>query len=133
MTLSPPPAVTEADLLAYVDGRLGHHRRAEIEDHLACCPQDAGRVAADLALQEGLRLLFGRPARPPSPLPLFRSRRGGWLVRVAMAAGLVAVGFAAAIGAARLEAAPQSAAPVTAAPVTAAPHSAIIPASAPIR
>lgn len=68
MSRPSPAAVTEADLLAYVDGRLAAARRAEVEDHLARCPADAGRVAADLALQEGLRMLFGRPFRPPVPL-----------------------------------------------------------------
>lgn len=126
MTLSQPPMVTEADLLAYVDGRLERDRRAAIEEHLARCPQDAGRVAADLALQEGLRLLFGRPVTPPMPLP--RPRRRMWLSRIAMAAGLVAGGFAAGIGAARLEAAP----PATGSTV-AVPAGPIIPASAPFR
>lgn len=126
MTVSRPPLVTEADLLAYVDGRLGRDRRAEIEDHLARCPQDAGRVAADLALQEGLRMLFGRPAAPPVRR---RVVRASWLARMAMAAGLAAGGFAAGIGVARLEAAPQVAPPAA----VSGPASAIVPASVPLR
>lgn len=55
--------VTETDLLAFVDERLPARRRAEIADHLARHPADAYRVAADLALLDGLRLLFGRPLR----------------------------------------------------------------------
>lgn len=105
---SPAPLarlITEADLLAYVDGRLEAGRRTEVEDYLVRCPQDAGRIAADLALQEGLRLLFGRPACPPRPVTL--RRRGSWLARVAMAAGLAAGIFAAGSWAVRLEAAPQ--------------------------
>ena len=74
--------ITEADLLAYVDGRLQPHRRIEVEDHLVRCPQDAGRIAADLALQEGLRLLFGRPACPPRPVAA--RRRGSWLARLGL-------------------------------------------------
>jgi anti-sigma factor RsiW len=118
MMITKPPIVTEADLLAYVDGRLASERRGEIEDHLARCPQDAGRVAADLALQEGLRLLFGRPASPP--VPLRRGRHASWLARVAMAAGLAVGGYAVGISAAQLEAAPQKAAPGTSVAGTAA-------------
>lgn len=105
MTLAPPAMVTEADLLAYVDGRLDTGRRSEVEAHLLRCPQDAGRIAADLALQEGLRLLFGRPAGPPRPL-LPERRRVSWLARVAMAAGLAAFAVAAGSWAVTLEAAP---------------------------
>lgn len=55
--------VTEGDLLAFVDDSLPSGRRAEVAEHLARCPADAYRVAADLALLDGLRLLFGRPLR----------------------------------------------------------------------
>lgn len=55
--------VTEGDLLAFVDDALPSHRRAEVAEHLARCPADAYRVAADLAVLDGLRLLFGRPLR----------------------------------------------------------------------
>lgn len=55
--------VTEGDLLAFVDDALPSWRRAEVAEHLARCPADATRVAADLALLNGLRLLFGRPLR----------------------------------------------------------------------
>ncbi|HLO76735.1 MAG TPA: hypothetical protein VK196_09810 [Magnetospirillum sp.] len=55
--------VSESDLLAFVDECLPSERRAEIERHLARHPADAYRVAADLALMDGLRLIFGRPLR----------------------------------------------------------------------
>jgi anti-sigma factor RsiW len=51
-------AITEYDLLAYVDGRVAPARRAEIERHLKDHPDDAERVALDLAIQRGLRLLL---------------------------------------------------------------------------
>lgn len=57
----PPPPVGEDDLLAYVDGRLGDQRRREVELHLLASPADIVRVAADLAILEGLRLLFKSP------------------------------------------------------------------------
>jgi anti-sigma factor RsiW len=74
MTICSAP-ITESDLLAFVDDRLPPDRRGEIEDHLVRCPEDARRVAADLALLEGLRLLFGRPVTVPVALPVPR----GWL------------------------------------------------------
>lgn len=55
--------VTESDLLAFVDDALPPWRRTEVADHLAHSPNDAYRVAADMAVLEGLRLLFGRPLR----------------------------------------------------------------------
>ncbi|MBC7906582.1 MAG: hypothetical protein H7Y60_07525 [Rhodospirillaceae bacterium] len=74
MTMHTAPPVTESDLLAFVDGQLPPTRRTEIEDYLVRCPTAAHRVAADLALLEGLRLLFGRPVTVPVALPSPR----GW-------------------------------------------------------
>lgn len=68
MTICSAP-ITEADLLAFVDDQLAPARRTEVEDFLVHSPQDAHRVAADLALLEGLRLLFGRPVSVPVALP----------------------------------------------------------------
>jgi len=59
--------VTESELLAYVDGCLPLDRRAEVEDHLRATPKDGIRVACDLAIQHGLRLLYGRPEPPLDP------------------------------------------------------------------
>lgn len=56
-------SVTESDLLGFVDDCLPSWRHDEVADHLVRCPADAYRVAADLALLDGLRLLFGRPLR----------------------------------------------------------------------
>lgn len=55
--------ISEGDLLAFVDDALPSRRRAQVAEHLARCPADAYRVAADLAVLDGLRLLFGRPVR----------------------------------------------------------------------
>ena len=50
--------VTEADLLAYADGRLAEARRADIETYLAAHPEDAERVHAWRRQNEALRALF---------------------------------------------------------------------------
>jgi anti-sigma factor RsiW len=83
--------VTESDLLAFVDGRLQPRRRDEVADHLAQCPRDAHRIAADLALLEGLRMLFGRRAQPP----VAKAAPTGWAwpVRLMAAALLMAPHF----------------------------------------
>jgi anti-sigma factor RsiW len=77
------PSVTETDLQAYVDNRLGDARRGEIEAYLAAHPDDARRLARyshinnelhgrfDPILSEKVpdRLLacFDTPAEPASP------------------------------------------------------------------
>lgn len=73
--------INEADLLAYVDGRLNSVRSGEIETWLVNHPEDAHRVAADMAIQEGLRLLFGRPAI----VPVRQRARQTWWRRAALA------------------------------------------------
>src|SRR2546427_9504355 len=56
--VSAEPTVTEADLQAYADGRLGVERRAEVESWLAGRPEDAERVAAYRRLGEALRAAY---------------------------------------------------------------------------
>ncbi|MGE5546648.1 MAG: anti-sigma factor family protein [Solirubrobacterales bacterium] len=95
MTASPRrnrAPVSESDLLAYVDGRLDPARQAEVEAHLIAHPEDAHRVAADLALQEGLRVLFGRPTRAA------KRKRAAWLQSLVLAAMGFAGGWWAAVG-----------------------------------
>lgn len=72
--------VTEADLHAYVDGRLPPARHAEVDAYLAARPEEAARVQAYASQNAGLHALFddvldepvpARLATPPRP-------RAGW-------------------------------------------------------
>lgn len=85
MTADPP--ITEHDLLAYVDGQLDPPRSRAVERHLANHPEDARRVAADLAIRDGLRRLFGAADRQP-----LSHRRPAWAGRVMAAALFLALG-----------------------------------------
>ena len=70
--------IAEADLLAYIDGQLGPERRAEVEEHLLRHAEDRLRIAADSAIAEGLRLLFGQ-RRQAAPRRLARRRAYSFL------------------------------------------------------
>lgn len=50
--------IDEADLLAYVDDQLGPARRAEVELYLLNSPEENLRIATDLTIQAGLKMLF---------------------------------------------------------------------------
>lgn len=100
MTVSGEDPISEFDLLAYVDGHLDPGRRQEVERYLAAHPDDADRVAADLAINEGIHRLFDRYYRQPVPeavrVLLDRPRqpepREPVLARTAAALGLVVAG-----------------------------------------
>ena len=84
--------VTEADLHAYVDGRLPPARRAEVEAYLAARPEEATRIQAYASQNDGLHALFDAVLDEPVPLrmaaPTRRrsSWRDGW--QWSLAAGL---------------------------------------------
>ena len=59
--------ITEADLQAYVDGRLAEGRRADIEAYLATRPQDAERISAYRRQNEELHKLFDAVMDEPLP------------------------------------------------------------------
>lgn len=84
--------VTELDLLAYVDGHLDPERQRVVEAHLAGHPADARRVAADIAIGQGIRRIFEGmyTDRPPSRLTARLNPRQRPIGR-AIAAGLAAV------------------------------------------
>ena len=64
--------ITEADLLAFVDGQLDAARRIEVEDYLAHRPETAARVMADLHVRDTLRLAVADAPARPSPALLGR-------------------------------------------------------------
>lgn len=57
--------LTEADLHAYVDGRLEPERRRAVEAHLGEDPAAAQRVRAYQRQVACLHALFGRPPAEP--------------------------------------------------------------------
>ncbi|MDQ2822683.1 MAG: anti-sigma factor [Pseudomonadota bacterium] len=85
------PPVTEADLHAYIDGRLPAARVAEVEAYLAVHPVEAARLQAYSAQNAALHRLFDAtlgeaiPARMASAPPRQNNRHWHWQ---ALAAGL---------------------------------------------
>ena len=68
--MSTEPTVTEADLQAYADARLGAERSAEVESWLAARPEEAERVAAYRRLGEALRAAYDPVLAEPVPQQL---------------------------------------------------------------
>jgi len=86
--------VTEADLQAFVDGRLPDARQADIEAYLAARPEEAARLTAYRANDESLRGLHVAALVEPVPeflLYAARPRMAG-LRRVAAVGALVTLG-----------------------------------------
>lgn len=54
------------DIAAFVNGQLDAERRFAVASYLACHPERAANVMADLRLTEGLRLVFGSVETPPT-------------------------------------------------------------------
>ena len=88
---------TEADLQAYVDGRLPERRRAEVETYLAAHPEEAARLATYRAHADRLRELYAPilDEAVPQRLALTATPRRSRIVRVAAAFAWIAVGAAA--------------------------------------
>ncbi|HXE40555.1 MAG TPA: anti-sigma factor, partial [Azonexus sp.] len=63
-------SITEADLHAYVDGRLPESRLAEIEAYLAAHPAEAERLQAYREQKAALRALFDPLLDEPLPAAL---------------------------------------------------------------
>lgn len=89
------PPVTEAELLAHVDGQLPGARTAEVEAWLAAHPEEAERVAAYQRQNEELRALFNPVLDEAVPGRLRRvaKRTARWR-SYAVAAGFTLLGLA---------------------------------------
>lgn len=86
--------VTEAELLAYVDGQLPEARRADVEAWLGARPEEAERIAAYRRQDEELRALFNPVLDEPVPGRLRRVlRRTARWRPYALAAGFMALGL----------------------------------------
>jgi len=94
-------AITEADLVAYIDDRLPSERRADVEAHLALNAEDAARVAAWQQQADDLRAHFSRESDEPVPAEmaaLFATQRPsvlGPVLRIAAVLALVLLGASA--------------------------------------
>ena len=88
---------TEAELQAYVDGRLPERRRLELEEYLASHPDEAGRLAAYRTQAGQLREAFAPVLDEPVPqrLALTFAPRRSRLAGVAAALAWIVVGAAA--------------------------------------
>jgi anti-sigma factor RsiW len=87
--------VTEADLQAYVDGRLDPARRAVVDGWLAARPEEAERVAAYRRLGGEVRAAYQAMLSEPLPEGLVRlGGRARRLRQAALAAAWVALGVA---------------------------------------
>lgn len=94
-----PESVSEAELQAYVDGRLDPGRAAELEARLAADPQAAERAQAYRAQNRALRALFDPLLDEPVPARLTATlRRPRRTLRAAAAVAWLAVGAVAGYG-----------------------------------
>jgi anti-sigma factor RsiW len=88
--------VSEAELQAWVDGRLPSARRAAVDDYLAAHPQQAERLHAYRAQNVALRALFNPVLDETLPDALAQAPRRRWLpprmvttLAIAIGAGLL--------------------------------------------
>jgi anti-sigma factor RsiW len=86
--------VTDADLQAYVDGRLPADRRTLVQDWLASHPEDAERLESYRRLAEELRTTYSPVLDEPLPERLQRALRPEQLRRILRVAGWVVLGVA---------------------------------------
>lgn len=96
MTQSTTLPVTEAELMAYVDGQLPEKQNAGVETWLAARPEEAERVAAYRRQNQELRVLFNPVLEEPVPHHLTKRAfvaRGRW-GSYAVAAGFTLLGLA---------------------------------------
>lgn len=91
-----PSVVTEAELLAFVDGQLPPPRRDEVQAWLDRHPEHARRIEADLALNRQMREHFGRVLEERLPPRLVDAAQGRerlrWRLAAAFAGAIVLAG-----------------------------------------
>jgi len=85
---------SEAELQAWVDGRLGAVRRAEVDDYLDARPDEAQRLHAYRQQNKELRARFNPVLDEPLPWSHTQPPRRVWPWRRIAAAALLAVGAA---------------------------------------
>jgi anti-sigma factor RsiW len=86
-----PARLAEADLHAYLDGRLDAPRRCVLESWLAAHPDDAARVAAYRLLGERWRAAYAPVLEEPMPAALLHALEGKPPGRRSMLPAAVAV------------------------------------------
>ncbi len=88
--------VTEAELLAFVDGQLPQPRRDEVQAWLDAHPEHARRVEADLTLNRQMREHFGRVLEERLPARLVAAAQGRerlrWRLAAAFAGAMLLAG-----------------------------------------
>jgi len=90
--------ITEADLQAYVDGRLAQARCAEVETWLATRPDEAERIAQLRGQRDALRAFYDPVLDEPVPERLTRlAARGPRARGFALAAGWAVLGLLAGV------------------------------------
>ena len=90
--------ITEADLQAYIDGRLADARRAEVDAWLATRADEVERIAKLRGQRDALRALYDPVLDEPLPERLVRvARRGPRARGIALAAGWAALGAVAGV------------------------------------
>jgi anti-sigma factor RsiW len=87
-------SITEADLQAYIDGRLDGERRLAVEAWIAARPEEAERIADYRRLTEALRTSYDGVLVEPVPERLRMSARPARRWRHAVAAGWLVLGVA---------------------------------------
>lgn len=94
--MSENQAISEAELQAWVDGRLEQSRRAALQAWFAAHPDEAERAASYRNFGEQLRMRFDAVLEEPVPPRLRRAAQHGprRLRTFALAAGWVALGIA---------------------------------------
>ena len=88
------PLVTEADLQAYVDGKLPDERRAAVTAWLAAHPEDAERIESYRQLAAELRSTYDDVLHEPVPERLNVALSGSRGRRIALVAIWIVVGAA---------------------------------------